>query len=235
MRFDVIALPAEWPNTAELRETARKYRHFRLLALQASPNAYASTYEKEVEFPPDMWLQRLRNQSARHIIATADSQEPTTDASVTGIGNWVGLIVVLEKISSEIPSVTTSPWSSATQERPSSASPRSTDTAVDPVWYHLNGLFVHPRARRHGLGKTLIHAALEHIRASIADRGAKATKVVILVDSWNKSARTLYSSCAFKVESEDDYRVAGEIRRAVTMSLVLHYDEDQLAHKETMS
>ena len=230
MRFDIIALQTEWPDADELEETTRKYRHFRLLALQASPSAYASTYEKEVEFPHDIWLQRLRNQSARHIVATADSQEPSTGASVLGIGNWVGLIVVLEKTRSETPIVTTSPWSSAIpQERPLMASPGYTDMVLDGVWYHLNGLFVHPRARRHGLGKALIHAALEHIKTSIANHGIRATKVVVLVDSWNKSARTLYSSCGFIVESEDDYQVVGEIRRALTMSMVLQYKEDQVS------
>ena len=230
MRFDVIALPTEWPDADELRETARKYRHFRLLALQASPNAYASTFEQEAEFPPEMWLHRLSNQSAWHIVAIADSQEPTTDAPVRGIGDWIGLIVVLEKPSREIPRVTTSPWNSAIpQERPSSASPRSTDAVLDGVWYHLNGLFVHPGARRHGLGKALIYAALEHIKTSIEKQDRRTTKVVILVNSWNKSARALYLSCGFIVESEDDY--GGESRRAFTMSLVLQYEEDQVDHK----
>ena len=224
MRFDVIALPNEWTDTHELQETARKYRQIRLLALQASPNAYASTYEKELEFPPDMWLQRLRNRSARHIIATADSREPVSDALVRGNGNWVGLIVVLEKSTPENPSVTTSPWSSAIpQERGFSTSSRPTDMVLDRVWYQLNGLFVHPSARRQGLGKALIYAALEHIKTSMANHGTRATKVVILVDLWNETARALYSSCGFKVEDEDDYRVGDEVRTAFTMSLVLQY------------
>ena len=58
----------------------------------------------------------------------------------------------------------------------------------------IKGLTVDPGHRRRGVGKALLHAAIEQARA------AGARRLMLRVLAHNTSARDLYAACGFEVE-----------------------------------
>nr|OQO04098.1 hypothetical protein B0A51_17552 [Rachicladosporium sp. CCFEE 5018] len=74
------------------------------------------------------------------------------------------------------------------------------------LYFHLNGLFVRPAARGHGLGRTLVEAAIAQTLSNSQEVGASEVIVTILVDEWNTTARLLYESCGFVVIAKETYR-----------------------------
>ena len=225
-------LPVHWNNKESLRETATALRCLRLEALQLAPDAYASTYEKEVEFSDDVWLQRLQNLQARHLVATLKDNAGATEVNqVTGLehtAKWIGLIVVMEKHGSERASASIPPWTYNASQKTTNSSEmtKEPETAEDPTrFYQLHGLFVHPSVRRRGLGRALIKESYKYIKTRMIEQGLPFARVDVLVDSWNSSAKKLYLSCGFEFVSQDSYNVGESARTALSLSVVLSTDK----------
>ncbi len=51
-------------------EEGERLRAIRLRALQDTPDAFGSSYEREQPFPPDKWTERLKNPESRWMVAT---------------------------------------------------------------------------------------------------------------------------------------------------------------------
>ncbi|MCJ1291491.1 hypothetical protein MMC34_003035 [Xylographa carneopallida] len=226
--FCLQILPVYWEDKNQLEATANALRSLRLEALQLAPDAYASTYEKEVKFPKDLWLQRLQNPQARHVVATlkqrGDGKEVSRVSGLEQSGKWIGLMVVMEKHDTERVSATASPWIYNTSQKTTTRATEYTG-AMDistGIYYQLNGLFVHPSLRRGGLGRALVQEAYNYMKTRTIEQGLPSARVDIFVDSWNVSARNLYLSCGFEIVSEDSYIVGGSPRTALSLSVVVH-------------
>ena len=168
-------------------------------------------------------MQRLQNPAVQHIIATRTGLGEIEDSAL-GDEEWVGLIVVHRKRAEEDAAASKSPWTN-----PSDHADVNTFTnlpGIDPGsrWYQLNAMFVHPSARRQGLGKMLIEAGLAWIRNRLAEFNQSESSVVVLVDSWNEAAITLYESTSFSSVEDYGFVVAGEHRKALKMSQVIWVD-----------
>ncbi|MCJ1281646.1 hypothetical protein MMC26_000967 [Xylographa opegraphella] len=226
--FSLRILPVHWDDKDQLGKTANALRSVRLDALQLALDAYASTYEKEVEFPKDLWLQRLQNPQARHLVAVLkqkdDGKAGNQVYGTEPLGKWIGLIVVMEKPSPVRANASTSPWTyNASQKTTTKAMEEMESTQVPTdVVYQLNGLFVHPSVRGGGLGRALIQESYTYVRTSIIRQGLLSARVDVLVDSWNTSARNLYLSCGFEFVSQDSYDVGGSPRIALSLSVTIH-------------
>ena len=223
--FDIEVLPQEWQDHSTLLETSTRYRDFRLQALRLAPGAYASTYEQEVEFPPDVWKHRLQNTDAKHIMATAKTSTVGQGATTVDKGDWIGMIVVIKKQAVEEPSASRPPWS-YNQSTPTNTDTKKSQEIAHASWYLFNGLFVHPSWRRTGLGKELVQAALSYVKDT-ERHGASSVKVNILVDTWNKGAVGLYSRCGFVTIREDEYQVGNSERKALLMSQTLDLNHNK--------
>ncbi|MCJ1478644.1 hypothetical protein MMC13_007325 [Lambiella insularis] len=230
--FSIRNLPKDRESGGRAQD-AIALRECRLEALQLAPDAYASTYEIEVKFSDDIWLQRLENPWAQHFVATF---EQNTERHTSGgkecesgqLEKWVGLLVVIEKHGSERTSASTPPSTYNASQRTSVDKGTAvanyshvTGSSAD-TYYQLHGLFVHPTARQLGLGNKLINESYAYIRARAADVGLRSTRVDVLVDSWNHAARNLYYGCGFRYVSEDSYYVGGSARRALSLSVILN-------------
>lgn len=203
-------------SDSQMIALAHKFRRFRLFALQESPGAFASSYEEEADRGLDQTFDRLRSTKATQFVALADDTAMQADdvreTEVQDLmdNDWVGFIVLIRlQNSSDGISAKSDPIDQIAQDKSQMCD------AGKPLRFHLNGMFVHPSARRAGLGKRLIRAALEKARAESTshDRDFACT---IIVDEWNASARTLYQRCGFQVLAKEIY---GEDRVALRMEL----------------
>lgn len=220
--FSIASLPKGWVDPTILTQAVTRYRDLRLQSLQISPEAYGSTYACEVQFPQELWEQRLRDKNVTQFIATTLREHSEAEATLAQEDDWIGMIVVHEKHTEEYASASKDPWS-YNQSRLSGEEVTG-DTTHSVAWYQLNGLFVHPSSRRSGLGRELIRAALAHVKekTEVAGLASTSATVVVIVDTWNKGAIALYSNCGFGITREDEHDVNGSKRRAFSMSSVVN-------------
>ncbi|KAI0165539.1 hypothetical protein GGR57DRAFT_497014 [Xylariaceae sp. FL1272] len=64
--FKIQVIP---PDEQGCRFYLEKYKPFRLDALRQDPDAFGSTYARELEFEDDAWLARVKNPSAMTFVA----------------------------------------------------------------------------------------------------------------------------------------------------------------------
>ncbi|MCJ1249363.1 hypothetical protein MMC30_006586 [Trapelia coarctata] len=224
--FELGFLPKQWDEEDALNHAASLLRHFRLHSLQSTPDAFASTYEKEVEFTPEIWLQRVQNPDALHLLATipVDQEDALLFADETlNTARWLGMLVLMTKHGTKRQLASASPWSynKSQKSNTSGHSEAGGEDVGDEAYYQLNGMFVHPLVRRCGLGKLLIQRALEFVKAVTGERKLPSCRVDVLVDTWNIAAVGLYKSCGFERVGEDTYEVGGSKRTALSMSLTV--------------
>jgi len=227
--FVIEFLPKRWNDQDSLNHTASLLRYFRLHSLQATPDAFASTYEIEVEFAPEIWLQRVQNPDALHLVATVPEYRENTilhKDETLNTAAWLGMIVLLTKYGVKRQPASASPWTYNQSQTSNTAGPSKDGVRdVEPdVYYQLNGMFVHPVVRRCGLGRLLIQRALGWVKAATRERKIPSRRVDVLVDTWNTAAVSLYQSCGFEPVGEDTYDVGGLKRIALSMSLTVISD-----------
>lgn len=227
--FVVGFLPKQWNDQDSLNHTASLLRHFRLHSLQAAPDAFASTYEIEIEFTPEIWLQRVQNPDALHLVATIPQDRENTilyKDETLNMAAWLGMIVLMTKHGVKKQPASASPWTYNQSQTSNTSGPL--EDGVNHVeadaYYQLNGMFVHPVVRRCGLGKLLIQRALGWVTAATRERKIPSCKVDVLVDTWNTAAVGLYQSCGFEPVGEDTYNVGGSKRTALSMSVTVNAD-----------
>ena len=80
---------------------------------------------------------------------------------------------------------------------------RTVPTLSEPQdWAEITELYVHPPARRKGVGKALVEAAIQYAQSR------DCTQVHLLVDPENMAALALYTAVGF-------YRDSWEMRRQI--------------------
>ena len=80
MDFEIIQLARD---DATVQSNLARYKAFRLLSLQTAPEMFGSTYEREVAFTDDMWLDRLKNPLATTFLAV---QADRVIGTITTVG-----------------------------------------------------------------------------------------------------------------------------------------------------
>ena len=210
----LLGIPAKHSHLVAL---AMKSRKFRLFALKESPGAFASSYEDEAQRGLDHTIERLTNDKATAFVAISTDHAMECDAvheadvDTFMESEWLGFIVLLGPQTSSNTSAKIDPFNSFTAAGVPSENTRETGYSH----FHLNGMFVHPSARRLGLGVRLIKAALENARI-IAARSENGIHCTIIVDEWNQGAKRLYERCGFHVACKETY---GKDRIALRMEL----------------
>jgi hypothetical protein len=80
-RYSTIQLPRSFDDNPDgvqlLDQLARRSKLLRLDALRTNPEAYASSYEREILFTDKQWEDRVKNPSARTFVAV-DCISPST-------------------------------------------------------------------------------------------------------------------------------------------------------------
>jgi hypothetical protein len=66
MTVEIIQIPRDEES---VRSHIERYKAFRLLSLKTAPQAFGSTYEREVAHPDEIWYDRLSDPRANTYIA----------------------------------------------------------------------------------------------------------------------------------------------------------------------
>ncbi|KAF2199409.1 hypothetical protein GQ43DRAFT_117561 [Delitschia confertaspora ATCC 74209] len=189
----IILLPKDHDNPNSWEKLMLRYKDFRLHALDTSPEAYSPSSSRENAFTQSDWDTRLRNPQSFTFVALKDkgSKSPlTTEAESVGEELWIGMIVLV---------ILTDTENGGSNEF--SSKPRSLDC-------ELAGLFVEPSARRLGIAKALIEAAILYGRRVAYEKGIPSL-FKLTTRTSNVAALNLYTDMGFVAEASDYDHVKG--------------------------
>jgi GNAT superfamily N-acetyltransferase len=195
MTFEIFEIPHD-------HESARSWLHrvkdFRLLALQTAPDAFLSTYAREVAFTDEVWYDRLTNPDAFTFLALQSSR-------VVGSLTLLGPLPYLP----EEQSLLANPWHPPNGDTPAPVQ------EPDASHWCINGMFVLSEARGRGAARALIARSMDFGRQRAALSG-KDFISSIAVDSDNVPAKSLYEKCGY-VSIKSEPLAAGSPRRVLFM------------------
>lgn len=207
----VVKLPKlnteDYNESNEIARTlAEKTRTLRLHALQTAPDAFASSYEDEVQRDLAHTLERLQTHYANHYFAVDCAMEQWTEKSHARFfdelfsARFVGSIVIVGPLPMEGFTAKEDPL--AVDRRRKSA--KSHKPSNEALHYVLNGTFVDHKARRSGFGRRLIEAAMASGQQDAFGRG-RDFLCTVLVDSENEAAKALYEKAGFIASGDETY------------------------------
>ncbi|KAM5377915.1 hypothetical protein ACJZ2D_004819 [Fusarium nematophilum] len=199
----VLILPKSLPSKEEFNLLVTKYKAFRLLSLELSPESFGSTLARETAFPHDAWVSRVSNPLATNIIAISDPDS----GGVLSDPDEVELMLKEEWLASL---TLIGPF-----DKESAAKRFKSDFYLDPevvldaeaTWHFvLNAMYVRPSGRGQGLGSRLV-AHANRVASELAS--GNKTRVLLVVDYDNESARRTYEKGGLVIMQRywfDDYR-----------------------------
>lgn len=189
---------------------ASKNRELRLHALKTAPEAFASSFEQEVERDLSYTLERLKTAHADHFFAVDRSIPPwTLERAHEFFDNlleatWLGMIALIGPLSPSGSAAMSAKQDPLTKDGSGRDLPAAEQTRPGELSYHINGTFVDPKARGAGLGRALIEAAIAKGQVEAVKRGSRL-HCTVSVDSENTAAMQLYSSTGFCAVGEQTY------------------------------
>ncbi|PGH07968.1 hypothetical protein GX51_01408 [Blastomyces parvus] len=202
----VICVPQPLLSSS-LGALCQRFKTARLRALQEDPKAFSSTYDKESKFDDATWAERLQNPQAKTFVALR--AETTNGAEISEIEQlsateWLGMIVILgPRALAADGSESETPWkpflaASNINEPPDPA------TLVDAEAAYLAfSMFVLAEARRQGLGRKLVEAGVEAVRAEAMSMRAARANIGLWAEAQNEAALRLYEGCGFRFLPHD--------------------------------
>ncbi|KAH7139834.1 hypothetical protein B0J13DRAFT_558544 [Dactylonectria estremocensis] len=192
MNYKVITLPKSLPDPAQWEQLIARYKAFRLLSLQLSPEAFGSSYAREAAFPREAWVSRLSNPVAFNTIVVPDPQPGSTDnLSLVLNADWLGALTIVGPLESKT--------AARTYEQKMHLCPDIVDfgppaPGVEST-YVLNAVYVLPAERRKGLASLTVENAKQ---LAVEIEGSTVTLALIL-DFDNVPATKSYEKSGFKL------------------------------------
>lgn len=191
--YTIVRLPKSHTDPPTWRALIARQKTLRLRALLTSPEAFGSTYERELAFADADWETRMRNPAATTLVAVAprsainanDDHHHSDTARDTAYldGEWAGSIVLV-------------------------GAPNAYGSIL--ATFEINALFVVPEARGAGLGAQLIERAVSEARELAPDAGM--IMISALVVRGNERVLGLYERTGF--ENRDVEFVGGKFGEA---------------------
>ncbi|TAQ89002.1 hypothetical protein B7494_g2684 [Chlorociboria aeruginascens] len=192
MSFEVVRIPHDEEG---MRQYVDRYKAFRLLSLQVSPESFLSTYARESAFTDDVWRDRLLN--ATTFVALQSHQ-----------------IVSTLTILGPLPYP---PHESAPSQNPWTL--LDVTDPQDPAVSHwrINAIFTLPEARGQAIATTLIRKSI-NFASNEAAKSGKPMVASIAVEGNNAPAKSLYEKCGFVVIREDTMALGNEQRSILLLT-----------------
>jgi GNAT superfamily N-acetyltransferase len=193
--YSIIHVPHD---EAGIRKYIDDYKAFRLLSLQLAPEAFSSTYAREIAFDDDTWYGRLANPLANTFIAITDTGKIVS--AVTMVGPL--------PLGPELLPPTGNPWI-AIKEASGQGEKHSSH-------FRLNAVFTLPKARRRGISKTLTKQSMEYAEREARAQGESDIVLSTVVEATNQSAKALYEAVGF-IENKEFTATESGIGRPVEL------------------
>ncbi|KAH8819265.1 hypothetical protein F5884DRAFT_8529 [Xylogone sp. PMI_703] len=174
--YEIVQLPHD---AQTVQSNVERIKAFRLLSLKVSPEAFGSTYAREIAFTQDTWIQRLANPLATTFLAVRDD-------------NIVSSLVVIGPLADDPDKLAPSanPWTATSGAKGTIA------------YFRINGVFTHPEARGHGIAAALMERAI-FFATSHAGILGKELALSIVVGEENTPAKSLYEKSGFITIQEE--------------------------------
>lgn len=193
--FDVTLLPHSHPDPSTWKTLIQHQKTLRLQALQISPDAFCSTYAREVAFSDKEWEKRLQNPLAHTIVAyfsppPSESCQPHHDKyDLLAQGHWVGSAVLLGPVHL---------YPGDVQREVSGDSFDNGQGSRKAVEFVIAAVWVSPAVQRQGLGRRLMEASVAHA-LSIAKEEKQVEEVVLKIATAisNETALKAYEAWGF--------------------------------------
>ncbi|KAK6072514.1 GNAT family [Seiridium cupressi] len=157
----------------------KEYKPFRLNALKQDPQAFGSTYAKEVAFKDEDWGRRLRNPVAKTFVVVR-----LCDRRILAATTLFGPMPNAELLSN--PNLA------------SATAGAHGETDVTPLLYQLTGVYTRAEARGQGLGQAVVKVATECTYEEARGRG-RDCKLMVDVYATNTVAIAFYETCGFAI------------------------------------
>ncbi|QKX55899.1 uncharacterized protein TRUGW13939_02998 [Talaromyces rugulosus] len=189
----LVPKPAQ-SQPSDISLLIERYRTTRLTALQLDPDAFGSTYAREIQFTDEIWLSRLLNPLSKTLVSV-DVKPPPTEPVDLARHEWLGTATILgPKVLSETKG--SSLWTTYTRDN--SNDPPDWPAVKDSnAIYMIAGVFVHPSRRRQGRGKRLIRAVVSTATEEAKSAGASRVTILLEIESENQVPDRLYESAGF--------------------------------------
>ncbi|KAK8873214.1 Acyl-CoA N-acyltransferase [Apiospora arundinis] len=199
-----------------------QYKPFRLAALKQDPQAFGSTYAREVAFSDETWVQRLDNPRVKTFVAVRLHDRRILSA-VSLIGPMPSAEQTVTNPTRIVLSAQATPSDRGKEKREEGHQEveKEDELGADnevSLLYQNTGVYTRPEARGKGLGLKLMATAVEcarqEARRLLAGDGRnnkeQSCQLGVEVYRTNEAAIGFYRKCGFEVrgakvpESEDD-------------------------------
>jgi len=181
--YTIHIIPKSCSDPSSWATLVAKQKALRLLSLLTAPESFSSTYEREIVFTWAEWEARLQHPFVYTLVAVK-TPSASNDSALQDLidGEWVGCSVLLDI---------------SRLSNPSSSKTEIAEKSNLAGTFEINGLFVSPEARGHGLGGALIEASISHAQGVVAQEGDEKVLVRALVRRGNEQALKLYGKMKF--------------------------------------
>ncbi|KAF9889995.1 hypothetical protein FE257_006675 [Aspergillus nanangensis] len=223
----IAPMPRSYASHVDQNNILLRYKTLRLTGLQQDPQAFSSTYEKEVEFSDEKWVARITNPEAKTFIALTHNINQTSSASTIAdspvdellSSDWVGTVTCLgPKILLTNSVRSCAPWKVFVDP---DADREQGDGETKITLYMLAGMLVLRCERRRGHGRRLIEHAVKDVCGEAEKASVDRVVLLALVDANNGAACATYKCCGFEVWDEE---VLLESRDGVERSIAMALD-----------
>ncbi|KAI1459395.1 hypothetical protein F4805DRAFT_455878 [Annulohypoxylon moriforme] len=197
-----------------------QYKPFRLAALKQDPDAFGSTYDREINFTNDDWLSRIKNPLVKTFVAVRPH-----DGRVLSATSLIGPL--------PNPDPSSNPFQASTEMRDGGDQHHNHGNAqVSPLSFQISGVYTTPEARGQGIAKALIKTASEQALNS-AKRQDKQLSLSVVVYASNNAAIALYENCGYVVNEGGPRSSFNPHKNSSFEELVMHYHEPHLVHPDS--
>ncbi|KAL4790943.1 hypothetical protein BDV19DRAFT_371394 [Aspergillus venezuelensis] len=198
----------------DLRILVTRHKILRLTGLQTDPEAFTSTYERELDLSGEVWTNRVLNPLGR-IFVTLFPESDSSDLGIRYVGGatgdvrrlllypWLGQFTLLGPvIYPRTNEAENTPWELFKDiDYHQAARDATSIRAGERVVYVIVGMYVLPEGRRAGNGQRLLQAAVNAVDEERRRMGRAAT-ISVLVARENPTAKRLYERVGFVAKSE---------------------------------
>ncbi|KAI1479874.1 hypothetical protein F4774DRAFT_409388 [Daldinia eschscholtzii] len=185
------------------------YKPFRLAALEQDPDAFGSTYDREINFIDDEWLSRINNPLVKTFVAVR-----LHDRKVLSATSLIGPM--------PNPDPASNPFQASSEMRDASDHHHQNHAEASSASFQITGVYTLPEARRQGLAKMLAEIAIGEAVA-YAEQHGKRLELSLIVYTSNSGAISFYESCGFVVSVEGPRESFNPHKNASADEICMHY------------